>query len=144
MKHIIATLTLFIFLTRARTVKRFDDLIDDNVFLSFSAPESSDDLFDLFTEEPIASVPQSCHAESGVDNLFSSDIARVRPREDIDECLPPLPPNIVNLYDSTQILNMLSGGDDTLTGIPGTDSPAAQEKSDVFPGANTDTTDTEQ
>lgn len=137
MKHIIAISTLFIPLTRANIIKRFDDSIDDNLFLSQQG--SPDDLLDFVTPEPIASVPDDCHAKSDIDDdLFSSDIARVRSRQDNGACLPPLPPNIINLYDSTQILNILSG-DDSLPGTPGTDNSVTEEKNSIFPNINTDT-----
>lgn len=175
--HITAKLSLsiIILITRASIAQRLDDFSsDDNIFLS-DQQASLDPSLDLFTtNDPIvASVPQACHAECDTENLFSNDIpARVKPRQQPnqddhdDACLPPLPPNILNIYDSKQILNILSGDGTTLsptgTGISGTDSspddtPAAaagdDEKKDSiidFPGildpnlGTTSTSDQEQ
>lgn len=140
-KHVAATLTLFIILTRASIVERFDSSIDDSLFLSEQGPV--DDPLDLFTDEPIAGAPPpDCHADGDTDNLFSNDIARVRTRRNSDECLPPLPPNILNLYDSTQMLNILSG--DTVPETPGIDNSATDKKSSIFPDVGLDTTNEKQ
>ena len=146
MKHSIATLALFLFFTIANViVNRFDDssFDDSSVFFSSLEQESLDDLFNFSTaEESIASVPEnSCQSDSDIDNdFFSSYIARVRPRGDHEKCLPPLSPNIINLYDSTEILDQLSGTVSPAGNPAGSDyPPATEERNSIFPGVITDT-----
>lgn len=61
--------------------------------------------------------PDCTSSNGNTENLFL--LSRVRPRDEIDKCLPPLTPP-PNIYDSDSILNQLAPPQ-TLPTIPGTE-----------------------
>ena len=81
-------------------------LQDDNLW---NEEVDYDDSTDLFTEDLTANLSNNCFSYDDVDNIFLSDVARVRLRR--ETCANPdaPPPTLpTDIYDSNSVLNLLS------------------------------------
>lgn len=115
MSHLILLLTFVISLAKVHG----QDVPDYGLFLQdepiFQDPEISngelvyDDSTDLFTDDLAANPSNNCLSYDDVDNVFLSDVARIRPRR--EKCANPDAPQLTpptNIYDSNGMLNLLS------------------------------------